>query len=99
VAYVFTNLDRSETNPLTGNPAAAYAGQSTGGGESVTFTAWLEGADLYFGVTSRGELTGPNSLIQPRIMNNVIDVSLFLASSNSWDRPAWSWESWSAPRK
>jgi hypothetical protein len=44
VTYVFTNLDRSETNPLTGNTAAAYAGQFTGGGESQAFTAWLEGA-------------------------------------------------------
>ena len=62
VTYVFASLDRSETNPLTGNTAAAYAGQFSGGGDSQAFTAWLEGADLYFGVTSRGELTGPNSL-------------------------------------
>jgi hypothetical protein len=62
VTYHFTNLDRTETNPLTGNSAATYAGQFTGDGESVTFTAWLEGTLLYFGVTSRGELTGPNGL-------------------------------------
>ena len=62
VTYVFANLERNEINPLTGNEAAAYAGQFTGGGDSQNFTAWLEGTLLYFGVTSRGELTGPDSL-------------------------------------
>ena len=62
VTYVFASAGRTETNSRTGNPAAVYYGEFSGGGDTATFTAWLEGSDLYFGVTSRGQLTGPDTL-------------------------------------
>jgi hypothetical protein len=62
MTFVYTNLNRNEINPITGNVGAAYAGQVTSDGVTQTYTAWLEGALLYYGVTSRGELTAPDTM-------------------------------------
>jgi hypothetical protein len=65
VAYVydFSAAGEESVNPRTGNSAPTYSlAYTTTPGGSGSITAWYEGQKAYWGGSSVGTITGPNTM-------------------------------------